>query len=162
YSVLMQAQAINVKVVGANRKTVISLDMGLYQPAKKLQMSRADLNHMILRPGELHIVMAQLRTLGAFIKNSSIDMAWVESRHFSSRSHTHARFTLNSWQSSWVRHALVEEAHEEMVNTMKTIGILDKMKAFDEVHDNNPMFKVFHHYMQMVLEMPMFIRAVHT
>jgi len=78
----MQAQAINVKVVGANRKTVISsLDMGLYLPAKKLQMSRADLNHMILRPGELHIciVMAQLRTLGAFIENSGIDMAWVES-----------------------------------------------------------------------------------
>ncbi|KAK3753092.1 hypothetical protein QZH41_010830, partial [Actinostola sp. cb2023] len=49
-----------------------------------------------------------------------------------------------------------------MANTMKTIGILDKMKAFDEVHDNNPMFKVFHHYMQMVLEMLMFIRAVRT
>ena len=37
-TVLKQAQAINVKVVGANRKTVISLDVGLYLPAKKLQM----------------------------------------------------------------------------------------------------------------------------
>ena len=37
-TVLMQTQAINTKVVGPDRKTVISLDMGLYQPAKKLQM----------------------------------------------------------------------------------------------------------------------------
>ena len=76
----MQAQAINVKVVGANRKAVISLDMALYMPAKKLQMARNELNHVILCPGELHIVMAQLRTLGAFIKNSGIDMAWVGSQ----------------------------------------------------------------------------------
>ena len=79
-TVLMQAQAINVKVVGANRKTVILLDMALYMPAKKLQMAPNDLNHVILRPEELHIVMVQLWTLGAFIENSGIAMAWVESQ----------------------------------------------------------------------------------
>ena len=68
-----------MKVVGANRKTVVSLDMGLYLPAKKLQMARDDLKHIILRPGELHILMAQMRTIGAFIENSGIDMAWIES-----------------------------------------------------------------------------------
>ena len=78
-TVLKQAQAVNVKVVGANRKTVVSLDMGLYLPAKKLQMARDDLKHIILRPGELHILMAQLRTIGAFIENSGIDMGWIES-----------------------------------------------------------------------------------
>ena len=78
-TVLKQAQGINVKVVGADRKTVVSLDMGLYLPAKKLQMARDDLKHIILRPGELHILMAQLRTIGAFIENSGIDMAWIES-----------------------------------------------------------------------------------
>ena len=31
--------------------------MGLYQPAKKLQMTRQDLGHIIHRSGELHIVM---------------------------------------------------------------------------------------------------------
>ena len=77
-TVLMQAQAINVKVVGQQRKTIISLDMGLYMPAKKLQMARHDLNNIILGPGELHIVMAQLKTIGAYIKNSGIDMAWIE------------------------------------------------------------------------------------
>ena len=50
-TVLKKAQGINVKVVGANRKTVISLDMGLYLPAKKLQMVRDDLKHIILHPG---------------------------------------------------------------------------------------------------------------
>ena len=64
-TVLMHAQAINIKVVGQQRKTIISLVMGLYMPAKKLQMARHDLNNRILPPGELHIVMAQLKTIGA-------------------------------------------------------------------------------------------------
>ena len=42
-------------------------------------MARDDLKHSILRPGELHILMAQLRTIDAFIENSGIDMAWIES-----------------------------------------------------------------------------------
>ena len=42
-------------------------------------MNHQDLGHKILRPGELHIVMAQLRTIGAFIENSGLDMSWVES-----------------------------------------------------------------------------------
>ena len=78
-TVLMQVQNISVKVVGPTRKTVISLDMGLYQPAKKLQMARQDLRNTILRPEELHIVMADLRTIGAFIDNSRLDMCWLES-----------------------------------------------------------------------------------
>ena len=53
--------------------------MGLYQPAKKLQMARQDLRNIILRPGELPIVMADLRTIGAFIDNSGLDMCWLES-----------------------------------------------------------------------------------
>ena len=53
--------------------------MGLYQPAKKLQMTRQDLGHIIHRSGELHIVMAQFRTIGAFIENSWLDVCWFES-----------------------------------------------------------------------------------
>ena len=74
----MQAQSITAKAMGPGNKTVISLDMGLYQPAKKLQMARNDLNHIILSPGELHVVMAQLRTIGSFIENSGIDLCWSE------------------------------------------------------------------------------------
>ena len=77
-TVLMR-RSVSAKVVGPERKTVISLDMGLYLPAKKLQMARDDMKHLILRPGELHIVMAMLRTIGSYIENSEIDMFWIES-----------------------------------------------------------------------------------
>lgn len=50
-TILMHAQKISMQVVGSERKTVISLDMGLYLPAKKLQMARNDLDHIILCPG---------------------------------------------------------------------------------------------------------------
>ena len=63
----MQAQGINAKVVGPDRKTVISLDRGLYKPAKQLHMARSDMNHLLFRPGELHILIAQPRTVGAYI-----------------------------------------------------------------------------------------------
>jgi hypothetical protein len=78
-TVLKQAHAISAKVIGPGKKTVISLDMGLYEPAKKLQMARNDLEHIVLRPGELHVLMAQLRTLGSFVDNSGIDLCWIES-----------------------------------------------------------------------------------
>ena len=75
----MNAQTISTQVVGPERKTVISLDMGLHLPAKKLQMDRTVLNHIILRPGELHICMTMLKTIGAYVENSGIDLCWVES-----------------------------------------------------------------------------------
>ena len=56
----------------------ISLNMGLYQPAKKLQMARQDLKHIILCPGKLHIVTAQLRTIHAFTENSGLDLCWIK------------------------------------------------------------------------------------
>lgn len=79
FTVLTQAQNINTFVVGQNRKTVITLDLGLYKPAKKLEMVKESLHDkFILRAGELHIVMAMLRSIGSYVENSGIDMAWVE------------------------------------------------------------------------------------
>ena len=83
-TVLMQVRTINVQVISHQRKTVISLDLGLYMLAKKLQMARGDLSNLILRPSKLHIVMAQLKTNGAYIENSGVDMAWIESDLYSS------------------------------------------------------------------------------
>ena len=57
-TILMEAQNITRTVVGQKRRTVTLFDMGLYTPAKKLQMTRQDLGHTILCAGELHIVMA--------------------------------------------------------------------------------------------------------
>ena len=52
--------------------------MGLYTPAKQMKMAREDMNHIVLRPGELHIVMAELRCIGAYIENSGLDFCWTE------------------------------------------------------------------------------------
>ena len=43
-TVLKQVQGINVQIMGLYCKTIISVDLGLYKPAKQLQMSRQDLN----------------------------------------------------------------------------------------------------------------------
>lgn len=77
-TILIQAQNITANVAGLGRITVFSLDMGLYQPAKKLQMARNDLQHLILGSRELHILMAQFRTIGAFIEDVGLDICWNE------------------------------------------------------------------------------------
>ena len=56
--------------------------------------------------------------------------------------------------------APVEKAHEDMVNTIISFSVLEKMSIFDAVHGNDPMFQVIRHYMRMVMEMMAFIRAV--
>jgi hypothetical protein len=58
-TVLKQAQDISTIVVGADRKTVVTLDLGLYQPAKKLQMDHL-MDHLILRPGTMIISTVRL------------------------------------------------------------------------------------------------------
>ena len=75
-TVLKQAQRISKAIVEDNKKTVISLDMGLYKPEKQLLMLETSLhNKYILRPGELHTVMAMQRTIDSFVDNSGIDSA---------------------------------------------------------------------------------------
>ena len=67
------------QVMGADCKTVITLDMQLYEKTKQLEMSRPDCkNKWILRIGELHTTMAALRAAGSLIEGSGIDDAWIE------------------------------------------------------------------------------------
>lgn len=42
-------------------------------------MARNDLTNLILGHGELHILMAQLGTLGSFIENSGVDLCFLGS-----------------------------------------------------------------------------------
>lgn len=62
-TVLKQAQNINTLVVGADRKTMVTLDLGLYQPAKRLQMARDNMDHLILRPGAITNILLDLLAL---------------------------------------------------------------------------------------------------
>ena len=41
-------------------------------------MSRSDLDEIILRIGELHVVKAQIKTIGAYIDGSGISTCWDE------------------------------------------------------------------------------------
>lgn len=71
-------EKLNFKVC-PNTKAVLTLDMGLYQPMQQLLMSRPELQpNFVLRPGELHIVMAMLRSIGSFIVGSGIPETWCE------------------------------------------------------------------------------------
>ena len=78
-TVLMQAQKITAVVMGENHKTVISFDLQLYEKAVKLQMHKAlDLDHLVFRIGEMHMIMASLRALGASIDGSGFEDGWIE------------------------------------------------------------------------------------
>ncbi|CAG9825767.1 unnamed protein product [Phaedon cochleariae] len=55
------------------KKTVVTLDLGLYRHILKLSMAKKDISkNWILRPGELHIVMAMLRCIGRFIDGTGL------------------------------------------------------------------------------------------
>lgn len=82
-TVLMQAQKINTQVVGPDHKTVITLDMALYERAKKLEhLHPENKDKWILRIGELHTVLCTLRAIGATVEGSGIDDAWISSDMF--------------------------------------------------------------------------------
>lgn len=204
-TVLMQAQGINAKVVGPGRKTVISLDMGLYKPAKQLQMARKDLDQIVLRPGELHIVMAQLRCMGNAIENSGIDFCWTEAdlygpatvkqilegRHVKRGVEAHmitlqALFMLHRKSFLEARPDMLEEltsvvedlvkafvssndslverqqAHSRMVQTIENEEVMKEISQLDSENAAHPLSAVMLQYMQMIMEMMLFIRAVRT
>ncbi len=78
-TVLKQTQHIISMVMGPGRKTVITLDMALYERAKQLEMTRDDCKcKMVLRLGEMHTVMAAFRAAGNAIDDSEVDDAWSE------------------------------------------------------------------------------------
>ena len=78
-TILKQSQKITATVVGDNQKTVITLDMQLYEKAVKLQLHKApEFNNVLFRIGEMHTVMAALCALGDSIEDSGIDKAWLE------------------------------------------------------------------------------------
>lgn len=202
-TILKQAQGINVTVMGSTRKTVVSLDMGLYKPAKQLQMARKDLDNLILRPGELHIVMAQLKTIGAYIENSGIDLCWIEADIYGSatakqiidgnhvtRAQNAHMVTLDAlfmmYQEAFfeqhpdflipiqksvekldqafgkANEEDILKAQEDLTKQIESLHILEDMEAFNSSNANKPMFCVIKQYMQMVLDMMAFVRAVRT
>ena len=56
----------------------------------------------------------------------------------------------------------IAKIHKGMVVAVESMDMMKRMAEFDRQYTNNPMFKVFWQYVCMILEMLMFIRAVHT
>ena len=56
----------------------------------------------------------------------------------------------------------VEETTAKMVEVMESVDLFRKMKNFEEEKSENPEFHVFRCYVQMIMEMILFVRAVRT
>ena len=78
YTALCLAQRINVSVVGIHSRTVITLDLDLYERAVKIRGNTGHRNSWVLRMGELHIMFALLRSLRRYIEGSGLDDIWIE------------------------------------------------------------------------------------
>lgn len=82
YSILTLTQGISAVVVGPERRTIITLDLDLYERAIKIQQSVGNTN-WVLRAGELHICFAALHALGKYIEGSGLDTVAVETGIYS-------------------------------------------------------------------------------
>jgi hypothetical protein len=82
YSVLTLTQEISAVVVGPERRTIITLDLDLYERALKIQQSVGS-NSWVLRAGELHICFAALHELGKYLEGNGLDTVAVETRIYS-------------------------------------------------------------------------------
>ena len=56
----------------------------------------------------------------------------------------------------------VQELHKELLCTLESMQIMEKMESFNAARRKRPLFRVFHNYMQMIMEMLLFIQAVRT
>ena len=65
-------------MLGPDRKTVITLDMALYEKARRLELLHPEYkNKYIFRVGEFRTVLCTLRAIGSMVENSGIDDAWI-------------------------------------------------------------------------------------
>jgi hypothetical protein len=83
HTVLMLTQGISAFVVGPERRTLITLDLDLYNRALQIQQSVGNTN-WILHAGILHIAFAARHALGKTIDGSGIDMCAIESGTYTS------------------------------------------------------------------------------
>ena len=56
----------------------------------------------------------------------------------------------------------MKEAHGKLEEAVESLKIIEKMEEFDARQEKKPLFKVFRHYMRMVMEMMTFVRTVRT
>ena len=82
YTALCLAQDISAYVVGPGHKTVITLDLDLYERALRLQSATENTN-WILRVGELHACFASLHAIAKYVEDSGLDTISIETGLYS-------------------------------------------------------------------------------
>ena len=78
FTTLKLAMNISAVVCGEERRTVITLDLDLYEHAVNIRNATGTMNHLVLRMGELHVVFAALHALGKYIDGCGLDQIWTE------------------------------------------------------------------------------------
>eukprot|EP00795_Rhopilema_esculentum_P016885 gene16885-8362_t len=78
FTTLKLAMIISAVVCGEERKTVITLDLDLYERALNIPNATGTMNHLVLCMDELYVVFAALHALGKHIEGSGLDQIWTE------------------------------------------------------------------------------------
>ena len=78
YTALMKAQGITTWTDSTSSRTIVSLDLDLFEKVYQLVNTNDTLrDQFILCLGELHIVFAQIRAIGNFLNSSGVEDAWI-------------------------------------------------------------------------------------
>lgn len=78
YTALKLTMDINAIIVGEAKRTIVTLDLDLYERAVKLREAAKCHDKLILRMGDLHTIFAALKSLGRFIEGSGLEQIWIE------------------------------------------------------------------------------------
>ena len=77
YTSLKRVQQINDSI-DPTKKTIVSMDLQLYNKCLQLKDNEDIANNFIFRLGELHAVFAMLKVIGKYIESSGLDQLFVE------------------------------------------------------------------------------------
>ena len=88
-TIMSHMNVINAEICGPDEPTVIAMDMDLYLRAKLMTMVHHMGQKIVLRIGELHVVMAMLRTIGAALEGSGLEEVFMKADIYGSATLRH-------------------------------------------------------------------------
>ena len=81
YTALKQDQEINMKV-SSNKKTIVTLGLQFYAKCMEQRSKNEIKDNLMIRLGELHIVIACLKVLGKYINCCGLDQIFVDTETY--------------------------------------------------------------------------------